>query len=66
MDLSRPQGSTVNDGIPKELCSVTYITSDEVVDNMGTMGRGTMMAKMDLKSAYRMVPVHPEDRKPVA
>ena len=26
------------------------------------MGRGTLMAKMDIKEAYRMVPVHPEDR----
>ena len=63
VDLLSPQGSSVNDGIPKEACSVTYITCDEVADKVGTMGRGTMMAKVDLKSAYRMVPVHPEDRK---
>ena len=26
------------------------------------MGAGTEMAKLDIKSAYRMVPVHPDDR----
>ena len=26
------------------------------------MGRGALMAKVDVKSAYRLVPVHPEDR----
>ena len=25
------------------------------------MGRGTMLAKLDIKNAYRIVPVHPED-----
>ena len=26
------------------------------------LGRGTLMAKMDIKEAYRLAPVHPEDR----
>ena len=26
VDLSSPQGASVNDGIPREACSVTYIT----------------------------------------
>lgn len=26
------------------------------------MGVGTLMAKIDIKSAYRMIPVHPADR----
>ena len=42
---------------------MTYITCDEVARKVGAMGRGTMMAKIDLKSAYRMVSVHPDDRK---
>ena len=56
--LVKPSGSSVNDGIPKEA-----FTCDDVADKVGTMGRGIMMAKVDLKSVYRMVPVHPEDRK---
>ena len=26
------------------------------------LGQGTLMAKADIKQAYRMVPVHPDDR----
>ena len=26
------------------------------------LGRGTLLAKCDLKCAYRMVPVHPDDQ----
>ena len=26
------------------------------------LGKGALMAKVDLKSAYRMVPVHPQDQ----
>ena len=26
------------------------------------LGRGTMLAKIDIESAYRLLPVHPQDR----
>ena len=59
MDLSAPQGKSVNDGISKDLCSLSHMTIDEgVVRN----GRGAFMAKFDLKSAYCQVSVHPDDR----
>ena len=29
---------------------------------MVTLGTGTMLAKMDIKQAYRIIPIHPEDR----
>jgi hypothetical protein len=27
------------------------------------LGKGTLLAKIDIKSAYRLIPVHPHDRK---
>ena len=39
-----------------------YVLVDDVVSSILLMGCGTLMAKMDIKEAYRMVPVHPEDR----
>ena len=27
------------------------------------LGRGSLLAKIDIKSAYRLIPVHPYDRK---
>ena len=62
LDLSSPQGQSVNDGISKELCSLSYVSVDDVVAKVMGVGRGALMAKFDLKSAYRHIPVHPDDR----
>ena len=62
MNLSAPEGGSVNDGIAKELCSLSYISVDMVADRVLTLGQGAFITKMDVKQAYRMVPVHPHDR----
>lgn len=61
-DLSFPKGFSINDAIDPKLCSLTYTTVDEVAHAAMLAGRGSLMAKIDIKSAYRLVPVHPEDR----
>ena len=35
---------------------------DKVAKQVVQLGRETRMAKMDIKSAYQLVPVHPQDR----
>ena len=35
---------------------------DEVLGRIAASGRGTQLAKMDIASAHRMVPVHPDNR----
>ena len=62
MDLSHPAGSSVNDGIEPELCSLKYTTVDEAVEMVVSEGHGSLMAKFDIESAYRIIPVHSEDR----
>ena len=62
VDLSSPHNMSVNDGIEAELCSLQYLRLDEVTEYIAKSGRGTQLAKMDIASAYRMVPVHPDDR----
>lgn len=62
VDLSSPHGQSVNDGIEPHLCTVEYLRMDEVLGRIAASGRGTQLAKMDIASAYRMVPVHPDDR----
>ena len=62
-DLSFPEGSSVNDGITPERCSLEYITVDKVAASAMAMGEGTLLAKIDVKSAYRLVPIHPADRQ---
>jgi hypothetical protein len=48
-----------NDGISSDLCSLQYVKVDDVVRQLLQLG---LMAKLDVKSAYRIVPVHPQDR----
>ena len=61
-DLSNPSGSSVNDGINPESCSLSYISVDNVARVVASLGRGTMLKKTDIKSTYRVIPVHPADR----
>ena len=61
-DLSFPKGNSVNDTIDPKLCSLSYTTVDEVAHAAMQAGKGSLMAKIDIKAAYRLVPVHPEDR----
>ena len=62
VDLSSPEGASVNDGVSTDLCSLTYASIDDAVALIIRKGRGTRLAKVDLENAYRMVPVHPDDR----
>lgn len=63
VDLSAPRGASINDGIPAELSSLAYITVDQAARLVARSGRGALMAKTDLHSAYRHVPVHQEDQR---
>ena len=62
IDLSSPENHSVNDGILKELASLSYMSIDDVVSTVLKMGKGTMLAKMDVQQAFRNIPVHPSDR----
>ena len=59
VDLSSPDGASVNDGIDPDLCSLTYVSVDDAARTVAKAGRGAFLAKAQ---AYRMVPVHPADR----
>ena len=62
VDLSHPAGHSVNDGIPTHLCRLTYITVDTAIEHILTSGAGTWLAKIDIRNAFRLLPVHPADR----
>ncbi len=61
VDLSAPRGHSINDGIDPMLCSLKYSGLDEALLMVHRLGRGCLLAKLDLKHAYRSVPVHPDD-----
>lgn len=61
-DLSFPEGRSVNDGIDPALCSLQYTTVEDVADIIARLDPGALLAKFDIESAYRLIPVHPQDR----
>lgn len=62
IDLTYPNGHSVNDGIAKSLCSLTYVTVDDATQKILELGRNSLLAKPDIRSAFRLLPVHPADR----
>ena len=62
VDLSSPEGKSVNDGVSIPRCSLAYVRVEDAVQGVAAMGRGSLMAKVDICQAYRAVPVHPADR----
>lgn len=60
-DLSYPKHNSVNEGIPHELCSVQYTSFDAVTSMVRKLGQGSFLVKVDIKSAFRLLRVHPDD-----
>ena len=61
-DLSFPIGQSVNDGIDPALCSLHYTTVEDIAKIITEVGKGALLAKFDIESAYRLIPAHPQDR----
>ena len=59
--LSYPHGSSVNDGIPIELTSVSYATLDDAIKEIRELGKGAFIAKSDIESAFRLIPIKKQD-----
>ena len=59
--LSSPQGSSVNDGIPKEYGALVYETLNDAIRLVAQAGKGVVMMKRDLKAAFRHIPINPCD-----
>ena len=62
VNLSSPKGASTNDFISPSLCSLSYASVDDAAAYVFQAGRGALLAKLDVKSAYRNIPVHPDDR----
>ena len=61
--LSHPKatGTSVNDHISKDTYSLQYVKIDDAINLIIQLGKGSYMAKTDICSAFRNVPVHPKD-----
>ena len=52
---------SVNANIPKEVYSLQYVRIDDAIKTLTKLGKGLFMAKTDIRSAFRNVPVHSND-----
>ena len=63
VDLSSPQGRSVNAGIPDAEAKVSYCSLSSILDELVKRGPSTLLGKIDFKRAYRQLAVHVDDRK---
>jgi hypothetical protein len=61
LDLSSPRGSAVNEGINPEEFSVKYCSFDDAVTLVIQNGPSSYMAKADIKHAFRLCPISPDE-----
>ena len=59
--LSWPEGKSINDSIDPTLCAVKYARFDDAITLIQKTGVEANLAKCDVKSAFRLLPVHPND-----
>ena len=59
--LSFPKGRSVNDGIPFDLATVKYASVGQAIRHIVNTGPKCYLAKTDIQSAFRIVPVNPSD-----
>jgi len=59
--LSHPEGNSVNSHTDPELCTVNYSSLDNILDKVYDLGKGSLLAKMDIKSAFRLLIINPAD-----
>jgi hypothetical protein len=59
--LSYPHGNSINSGIARENATIHYATVPQATGKIIKIGKGSFLAKTDIKSAFRIVPVHPKD-----
>ena len=50
--LSYPESCGVNEFIDPNLCTVQFVSYDSVVHMIAKLGKGTLLGKVDVKSAF--------------
>jgi len=60
-DFSFPEGASVSNGIDPQLYSLQYTSVDWVDCAAQSLGKGALLAKHDIKSAYHLILIYPDD-----
>ena len=59
--LSAPTTDSINDFIDPLMYSLSYCSIDDAYTIINKLGPGTLLSKIDLKDAFRLIPVRPTD-----
>ena len=60
-DLFFPKGDSINSYTSREFTTVQYETLDRVVELVRSCGRNCLIAKADIKEAFRLIPIRSQD-----
>lgn len=58
-DHSYPTGNSVNEGIPEMHRTVSYQSIDDAVRIVIQLGRKSLLSKVDIEHAYKIIPINP-------
>jgi len=61
LDLSAPENHSVNNGIPKNWCSLQYLSVSDMVEQIVHLDPGALLGKMYIRQAYRNIPMSTDD-----
>ena len=61
-NLSFPHGHSINDNVVS-LPARKYATVDDAANVLCAVGQGCFLSKLDIRDAYRLIPIHPHDRQ---
>ncbi|KAG9223380.1 hypothetical protein CCMSSC00406_0009271 [Pleurotus cornucopiae] len=59
--LSWPPGNSINDGILDSKGHIVYKAVSQAIITIRCLGRSSLLAKLDLKDAFRHIPLHAAD-----
>jgi len=59
--LSAPVNHSINDFINPDVYTLSYCSVDHAFAIVNQLGKGALLAKIDLKNAFRLMPVRQED-----
>ena len=62
VDMSSPDGGSVNDGIRDTWCSLSCTIVTDAACGLTSYGKGALMIIVDIHNVYRVVPIHLADR----
>ena len=63
LSFPKSEVTSINYSISKEDHSLQYITIDNAIQRILRLGRGCFLAKTDIESAFRRIPLKPSDNE---